>query len=106
MMLHNLAYETRVLPNLCVPEAAGSPALAVGFVPAFRHEDDGQVRLCLLEDGRLSCVHVLDSLPDHWVAERDAEGRPLALVEQVSAGYLRGSEFWTLGDLRRPMLDS
>jgi hypothetical protein len=81
-------------------------ALAAGFLPAFRHADDGQVRLCLGDDGQLSQVHRLDSLPDAWVAERDDQGRVLALIDQVCAGYLRGDQFWSLSALRHPRLDS
>lgn len=105
MMLRQVAANSAFLPP--PPEVAEvlPTALAAGFLPAFRHEGDGQVRLCLLEDGHLAGLHVLDSLPADWVAERDETGRPLVLVDQVSAGYLRGAEFWSIGDLRRPRLD-
>lgn len=106
MMLRQIAAKTRNAPPPAAPEDFHAPSLAVGFLPAFRHEADGQVRLCLTEDGRLSSVHLIDSLPADWVAERDDQGRPLALVEQVSAGYLRGHQFWSLGELRHPCLDS
>lgn len=81
-------------------------ALAAGFLPAFRNTADGQVRLCLGDDGGLALEHRLDSLPADWVAERDEDGRPLALIEPISAGYLRGDQFWSLAALRRPRLDS
>ncbi|WPL16257.1 hypothetical protein Thiowin_01210 [Thiorhodovibrio winogradskyi] len=106
MMLQQAVRQLIFSPPHATVSAARSPALAAGFLPAFRHEVDGQVRLCLTDDGRLASVHLLDSLPTDWVAERDDDGRPMALVDQVSAGYLRGDQFWSLGDLRRPRLDS
>ncbi len=81
-------------------------ALTAGFLPAFRHDETGEVRLCQLADGRIACLHLLDSLPEAWVAERDHQGRPVALIDKVRAGYWRGSEFWTLSDLVHPHLDS
>lgn len=106
MMLQQAVTKAPFSHSPMVADAAHAPALAAGFLPAFRHEADGQVRLCLTDDGRLSSVHLLDSLPSDWVAERDDRGRPVALVDQVSAGYLRGDQFWGLGELRRPRLDS
>ncbi|MBK5969176.1 MULTISPECIES: hypothetical protein [Thiorhodovibrio] len=106
MMLQQVVSQASSVPPFAAPEDAHPPTLAAGFLPAFRHELDGEVRLCLTDDGRLSSVHLLDSLPAEWVAERDDHGRVMALVEQVSAGYLRGHEFWSLGELRRPRLDS
>lgn len=83
-----------------------SPALVVGFLPAFRHRESGEVRLCQFTDGRIARMHLLDSLPSHWVAERDWDGRPSALVAAIEPGYLRGDEFWRLDDLTHPGLDS
>ena len=82
-----------------------SSALILGFLPAFRHRESGEVRLCQLTDGRIARMHLLDSLPAHWVAERDGDGRPAALFASVEPGYLRGDEFWRLGDLAHPTLD-
>ncbi|MBK1717768.1 hypothetical protein CKO27_08965 [Thiocystis violacea] len=90
--------------------AAGSrgvdPACLVsGFLPAFRHLETGEIRLCRQEDGGLSRGHLLDSLPDHWILERDARGRPTILVTAVEPGFLRGIEFWNLENLTHPVLD-
>jgi hypothetical protein len=79
--------------------------LVNGFLPAFRHLETGEVRLCRLEDGRPSRRYRLDSLPDHWVLERDARGEPSALVSAVEPGFLRGIQFWSLEDLVHPALD-
>ncbi len=74
--------------------------LTAGFLPAFRHRETGEVRLCGLLDG-----HLLDDLPDQWVIERDRKGRPSALAHAIEAGFLRGIAFWALGDFSRPTLD-
>lgn len=81
------------------------PALAAGFLPAFQHRGSGEVRLCQLADGRIACMHLLDSLPAGWVSQWDQAGRPVGLVPEVRAGYLRGADFWSLADVRHPALD-
>ena len=83
-----------------------SSALVKGFVPAFRHQDSGEVRLCQGDDGRIAHRHLIDALPAAWVAERDGAGRPSALIAAVEPGYLRGDAFWRLRDLCHPHLDS
>lgn len=82
-----------------------SSGLVSGFLPAFRHLETGEIRLCQLADGRLSRRHLLDSLPEDWILERDASGRPAALVSEVEPGFLRGIQFWTLQNLANPRLD-
>ena len=82
-----------------------SSGLVSGFLPAFRHLETGEIRLCQLADGRISRRHLLDSLPDDWILERDAHGRPAALVSEVEPGFLRGIQFWTLQNLANPRLD-
>jgi hypothetical protein len=82
-----------------------SPEFVVGFLPAFRHGGTGEVRLCQLADGRIARFHRLDVLPEEWIAERDEEGRPSALIGAVEPGYQRGPEFWSLAEMTRPALD-
>lgn len=107
MQLHQSAVEPTVPVGI---ESAGNTflasALTQGFLPAFQHRLNGEVRLCLHDDGQLAAMHLLDRLPAGWIAQRDRQGRPTALIAEVRAGYLRGSEFWSLGDLRHPRLDS
>lgn len=101
-------------PN-CSPNTSGRPPAEVrrfdasglvrGFLPAFRHIETGEIRLCRQADGCLSRHHLLDSLPDDWILERDAGGRPATLVSQVEPGFLRGIQFWTLQNLANPRLD-
>lgn len=87
-------------------QSSFTQALAAGFLPAFRHRQDGEIRLCRFPDGAMATVHLIDLLPTHWVRERDDDGRPSALVAAVEAGFLRGLEFWSLDDLIHPRLDS
>ncbi len=87
------------------PRRVDSAGLARGFMPGFRHLETGEVRLCRLTDGRLSRQHLLDGLPDHWILERDAKGRPSIMVAAVEPGFLRGIQFWSLEDLAHPALD-
>ncbi|WP_017942329.1 MULTISPECIES: hypothetical protein [unclassified Thioalkalivibrio] len=72
-----------------------------GWLPAFRHRRTGEVHASHLEDGRLACTHILDTVPTPWVAERDDQGRPGALIAEIQAGYLRGDRFFTLAELLR-----
>ncbi|MBK1693166.1 hypothetical protein CKO09_00200 [Chromatium weissei] len=95
-------------PNTQTPICNGriSSALILGFMPAFRNRDSGEVRLCRSADGRLAHQHLFDALPAYWIAERDEDGCSTALVAAVEAGYWRGDEFWRLIDLLHPNLDS
>ncbi len=98
-----------------LPQAAPHPGedpgwldagFTAGWLPAFRHRRTGQVHASHLEDGRLSCVHVLDTLPGEWIAECDAGNRPCALISDIQAGYLRGERFFTLAELLRYPADA
>ncbi|NEV60478.1 hypothetical protein [Thiorhodococcus minor] len=79
--------------------------LMTGFLPAFRHLETGEVRLCRMKDGQIAREHLLDGLPSHWVIDRDPKGRASELVYAVEPGFMRGSEFWTLADFSHPLLD-
>ncbi len=79
--------------------------LTRGFMPAFRHLRTGEIRLCRFTDGQLARAHLLDTLPDDWIEERDPEGRPASLISEVEPGFLRGIQFWTLDNLVHPRLD-
>ncbi|QIK36983.1 hypothetical protein GWK36_02070 [Caldichromatium japonicum] len=87
------------------PDSLEISGLTRGFMPAFRHLGTGEIRLCRLVDGQLSMAHLLDSLPDDWIEERDADGHPASLISEVEPGFLRGSQFWTLDNLVHPRLD-
>ena len=40
-------------------------------------------------------MHLLDGLPEHWVAERDPEGRVTRARTGVVSGFLRDGRFYT-----------
>lgn len=87
------------------PRRLAKSGLMTGFLPAFRHLETGEVRLCRMENGQISRDHLLDGLPEHWIVDRDAGGRPSALVYAIEPGFMRGAEFWTLADFSHPALD-
>ena len=105
MLLDRDAHASLSAPTVRGPRRLVQTGFIAGFLPAFRHLETGEVRLCRMQDGRLSREHLLDGLPDHWVLERDAGGRPAALVLAIEPGFVRGIEFWTLDDLNHPALD-
>ncbi|MGM0553820.1 MAG: hypothetical protein ACQETK_08490 [Pseudomonadota bacterium] len=102
--------DLNLLPQATLPSGEDpgwlDAGFAAGWLPAFRHRQTGEVHASHLEDGRLSCVHVLDTLPADWVAERDAAHRPSALLPDIQAGYLRGERFFTLAELLRYPADA
>jgi hypothetical protein len=68
---------------------------ASGFRPAFYDLATGRAALARFADGRPAPMHLLDGLPDAWVAERDASGRITAIKETVIAGFIRDGFFYT-----------
>lgn len=74
-----------------------------GFRPAYRNRATGQVVESCFADGRPAPVHVLEGLPDDWVAARDDDGLVRATIEEVEAGFVRGSLFFTRADAARVM---
>lgn len=83
-----------------IPEMTAGAAI-LGFLPAFRDLDSQETHLSVNQDGSLSAVHLLDSLPDHWVVERDEEGRITALKDGIIAGFMRHGRFFTRTELAR-----
>lgn len=66
-----------------------------GFRPAFYDVATCRGELARFADGRPAPMHLLDGLPDTWVAERDAAGRITAIKETVIAGFVRDGLFYT-----------
>jgi hypothetical protein len=83
-----------------IPEMTAGAAV-LGFLPAFQDLDTEEVHLSVNEDGSLAAVHLLDNLPDHWVVERDDQGRITALKEGIIAGFMRQGRFFTRAELSR-----
>ncbi|MBK1721335.1 hypothetical protein [Thiocystis violacea] len=105
MQLSRDTTESAAVSTSETPRRLAPAAVMAGFLPAFRHLETGEVRLCKMEDGRLSREHFLDGLPDHWVLDRDQKGRPASLVYAIEPGFVRGIDFWSLGDFTHPALD-
>lgn len=68
---------------------------AAGFVPAYLNTATGEALASRFEDGRPAPVHVLDGLPDSWIAGRDARGCVTRTKRDVIAGFLRDGRFFT-----------
>ena len=68
---------------------------ALGFAPAFRDTRTGAVYRARFADGRPAPVHLLEGLPPALVVGRDAGGRATALHAAVTAGFVRGTRFFT-----------
>ena len=66
-----------------------------GFLPAFYDVASGRAEIARFADGRPAPMHVLDGLPEEWVAERDAAGRVRAIKSSVISGFIRGAYFYT-----------
>jgi len=68
---------------------------ASGFRPAFYDPTTGHAELARFADGRPAPMHVLDGVPDAWVARRDAFGHIIAIKNTIIAGFIRYGLFYT-----------
>lgn len=68
---------------------------AAGFIPAYLNTATGEALASRFGDGRPAPVHVLDGLPDAWVAGRDARGCVTRTTSDVIAGFLFNGRFFT-----------
>ena len=66
-----------------------------GFVPAYKNLQTGVAVISRFADGRPAPVHVLEGLPDEWVASRDRHGNIRRLFASVIAGFVREGSFYT-----------
>ncbi len=69
------------------------------FLPAFRDSVSGETHLSLLPDGSVAPLHLLDTLPEHWVLERDFRQRITAVRSSIVAGFVRNGKFYTRDQL-------
>lgn len=65
------------------------------FVPAFKDARSGQVEISRYCDGRPAPFHLVDGLPDEWIAQRDLSGRVVAIKTSVISGFVRFGRFFT-----------
>lgn len=70
-------------------------ARGAGFMPAYCDVHSGAVVVSCFADGRVAPIHVLEGLPEDWVAARDDEGRVVRARAGVVAGFVRRGEFFT-----------
>ena len=80
--------------------------VSFGFMPAFKNLVDQQVHLSTDAYGKLSVVHLFDGLPDHWIKEKDKQGKALTLKSEVIAGFMRTTHFYTLSEIMNSICDS
>ncbi|MGH1461300.1 MAG: hypothetical protein ACRBB6_04625 [Neptuniibacter sp.] len=66
-----------------------------GFVPAFKNSESGEVEISRFCDGRMAPFHLIEGLPDHWIAEWDHQGRAIEIKNTVVSGFVRLGEFFT-----------
>ena len=84
-----------------VEEFKGSGGIAsenseLGFKPAFRHGETGEIFEAKDELGRPSGVHLLDGIPDKYVTERDEKhGDVIAVSGDIESGFLKQGKFYT-----------
>ena len=66
-----------------------------GFLPAFYDKATMSAEVSRFTSGAPAPIHLLDSVPDAWVARRCANGKIVALKETVIAGYMYNGFFFT-----------
>jgi hypothetical protein len=67
----------------------------LGFLPAFKDSQTGNVYPSKYADGRAAPFHVLDGLPDDVVVARDRYGRASQVVGSIIAGFVLHGRFYT-----------
>lgn len=66
-----------------------------GFVPAYCNHSTGEAVISVYADGSQAPVHVLEGLPEAWIAVRDAQGVVVRTHDSVEAGFMRDGCFFT-----------
>ena len=80
--------------------------VSFGFMPAFKNLKDDEIHLSIDTQGDLSVMHLFDGLPDHWINEKDSQGKALTLKTEVIAGFMRAATFYTLSEIMNSLCDS
>jgi hypothetical protein len=52
------------------------------------------VEISRFADGKPAPLHLLDGLPNKWVAQRDRQGQVTRLIPGIQAGFVRGGRFY------------
>jgi len=66
-----------------------------GFIPAYYDRTSGRSVISRFTDGRPAPIHVLDGLPEEWVAQKDSAGHVTKVRAGIVAGFLRHGRFYT-----------
>ncbi|MDD3517757.1 MAG: hypothetical protein PHQ14_05375 [Chromatiales bacterium] len=88
------------------PVNALSAGAVLGFLPAFMDLENSEVHLSVNADGSPASIHLLDAIPEHWVTERDVQGRITALKDGIVAGFIRNGRFYSRSELACMPLDA
>lgn len=72
-----------------------------GFVPGFRLSATGETAVSRYADGSAAPIHVLDGLPEDWIAARDSEGRVTSTKPGLVSGFIRDGRFYTREEAAR-----
>lgn len=72
-----------------------------GFVPGFRHSATGDLAISRFADGSAAPLHVLDGLPEDWIAERDVHGHVTHTCAGLVSGFIRQGRFYTRDEAAR-----
>jgi hypothetical protein len=72
-----------------------------GFVPGFRDGATGDLAISRFADGSAAPLHVLDGLPEDWIAERDLDGHVTHTCPGLVSGFIRKGRFYTRDEAAR-----
>lgn len=85
------------LANRCFAGTGGVSCnnRSAGFVPAYLNTSSGVAVSSCFANGEPAPIHMLEGLPQEWVAERDSQGFALRAIAEVVAGFLRDGRFYS-----------
>ncbi|MBS1202356.1 MAG: hypothetical protein H6R22_865 [Chromatiaceae bacterium] len=72
-----------------------------GFTPGYLNTATGERVPSRFADGSLAPVHLLDGLPESWVAGRNDDGHVTRTRPGIIAGFLRDGRFFTREEAAR-----
>ncbi|WP_295392612.1 hypothetical protein [uncultured Thiodictyon sp.] len=72
-----------------------------GFLPGFRDNESGDLAISRFADGSAAPLHVLDGLPENWIAERDEHGHVTHTCPGLVSGFIRDGRFYTRDEAAR-----
>lgn len=76
-------------------DGVSSAGRSLGFIPAFRDSETGQIYRSCFQDGTPAPCHLLEGLPATLSVTRDTRGRIVAVKGTVVVGFLRAGRFYT-----------